>query len=71
MSTKPVFHVGAIVTLPTGRAAIVRSVDRARGEVEVEALPWKASFRPGHLRPAADGEALVFLNVQSTEEPEA
>ena len=63
---------GQPVILPSGHAGRVVAVDLERGHVDVEAQPWRANFRPSHLR--VEGE-LVFLNVEApsegNQEPEA
>lgn len=47
---------GTPVLLPTGHAAVVVAVDQERGQVEVESTPWRASFKPAHLRrPGGEG----------------
>lgn len=57
---------GDQVRLPTGRPAVVRSVDMRRGEVTVEALPWSASFRPQHLqRVAGPACEVVILDISA------
>lgn len=50
------FEPGAAVQLPSGRPAVVLTVDRERGEVQVEAVPWRANFRATHLRLLDDDE---------------
>lgn len=51
---------GMPVTLPTGHAAVVVAVDRERGHVDIESVPWRACFRPQHLRVEA---SVVILNT--------
>jgi preprotein translocase subunit YajC len=52
----PELAPGDQVLLPTGHAAVVLAVDRERGEVAIEATPWRANFRPSHLRRPGDDE---------------